>query len=74
MLSRNRDEVETAIAELASEWKTGVDAANEIQWEDSAAACFLRLVVAAVDTYRAPCRLLSVYGLRAGQVQEGHLV
>jgi hypothetical protein len=30
MLSRNRDEVETAIAELASEWKTGVDAANEI--------------------------------------------
>jgi hypothetical protein len=51
MLSRNRDEVEMAIAELASEWKKRVDAANEIQQEDSAAASFLRLVVAAFDTY-----------------------
>jgi hypothetical protein len=39
-----------AIAELASEWKKRVDVANEIQWE-AAAASFLRIVVAVVDTY-----------------------
>jgi hypothetical protein len=50
MLSRNRDVVEMAIAELASEWKKRVDVANEIQWE-AAAASFLRIVVAVVDTY-----------------------
>uniref|UniRef100_A0ACD5Y922 Uncharacterized protein n=1 Tax=Avena sativa TaxID=4498 RepID=A0ACD5Y922_AVESA len=37
VLLRNRDEPETAVTELASELKARVSAADELQWEDSAA-------------------------------------
>ncbi|KQJ90448.1 AAA-ATPase At5g57480-like [Brachypodium distachyon] len=37
VLLRNRDEPETAVSELAAELKARVKAADELQWEDSAA-------------------------------------
>ena len=37
VLLRNRDEPETAVTELAGELKARVNAADDLQWEDSAA-------------------------------------